>query len=77
VQFRTVAAELTSGLAAAITVADELPAAIRRERLFYGGFTCLYDPRHASGERAIVAPARRQQAIHAGGVSRGQDGHHR
>ena len=47
VQFRTVAAELTSGLAAAITVADELPATIRRERLFYGGFTCLYDPRHA------------------------------
>jgi len=47
VQFRSVAAELTSGLAAAITVADELPATIRRERLFYGGFTCLYDPRHA------------------------------
>jgi LysR family transcriptional activator of mexEF-oprN operon len=47
VQFRTVAAELGSGLAAAITVADELPATIRRERLFYGGFTCLYDPRHA------------------------------
>jgi LysR family transcriptional activator of mexEF-oprN operon len=46
VQFRTVAAELASGLAAAITVADELPATIRRERLFYGGFTCLYDPRH-------------------------------
>jgi LysR family transcriptional activator of mexEF-oprN operon len=47
VQFRTVAAELASGLAAAITVADELPATIRRERLFYGAFTCLYDPRHA------------------------------
>jgi LysR family transcriptional regulator, mexEF-oprN operon transcriptional activator len=47
VQFRTVGAELASGLAAAITVADELPATIRRERLFYGGFTCLYDPRHA------------------------------
>jgi LysR family transcriptional activator of mexEF-oprN operon len=45
VQFRTVGAELASGLAAAITVADELPATIRRERLFYGGFTCLYDPR--------------------------------
>lgn len=47
VQFRTVAAELTAGLAAAITVADELPATIRRERLFHGRFTCLYDPRHA------------------------------
>jgi LysR family transcriptional activator of mexEF-oprN operon len=47
VQFRTVGAELAAGLAAAITVADELPATIRRERLFYGGFTCLYDPRHA------------------------------
>jgi len=47
VQFRSVAAELASGLAAAITVADQLPATIRRERLFYGGFTCLYDPRHA------------------------------
>jgi LysR family transcriptional activator of mexEF-oprN operon len=47
VQFRTIAAELAGGLAAAITVADELPATVRRERLFYGGFTCLYDPRHA------------------------------
>jgi len=47
VQFRTVGAELASGWAAAITVADDLPATIRRERLFYGGFTCLYDPRHA------------------------------
>jgi LysR family transcriptional activator of mexEF-oprN operon len=47
VQFRTVGAELAAGLAAAITVADELPATIRRERLFYGGFTCLYDPRYA------------------------------
>jgi LysR family transcriptional activator of mexEF-oprN operon len=47
VQFRTVAAALGAGLAAAVTVADELPAMIRREPLFYGGFTCLYDPRHA------------------------------
>ncbi len=47
VQFRTVAAALAAGLAAAITVADELPATIRREKLFHGGFTCLYDPRHA------------------------------
>jgi LysR family transcriptional activator of mexEF-oprN operon len=47
VQFRTVAAALAGGLDAAITVADELPATIRRERLMSGGFTCLYDPRHA------------------------------
>jgi len=47
VQFRTVGAALASGLAAAVTVADDLPATIRRERLFHGGFTCLYDPRHA------------------------------
>jgi LysR family transcriptional activator of mexEF-oprN operon len=57
VQFRTVAAELTSGLAAAITVADELPATIRRERLFYGGFTCLYDPRHAKLRKRTLSEA--------------------
>jgi LysR family transcriptional regulator, mexEF-oprN operon transcriptional activator len=57
VQFRTVAAELTSGLAAAITVADELPATIRRERLFYGGFTCLYDPRHAKVPKRSLSEA--------------------
>jgi len=55
VQFRTVAAELAMGLAAAITVADDLPASIRRERLFYGGFTCLYDPRHAKLGRLTEA----------------------
>jgi LysR family transcriptional activator of mexEF-oprN operon len=47
VQFRTVTAALTAGLAAAVTVADDLPGTIRREPLFFGGFTCLYDPRHA------------------------------
>lgn len=47
VQFRTVAAALAGGLDAAITVADELPATVLRERLIAGGFTCLYDPRHA------------------------------
>lgn len=47
VQFRTVGAALAAGLDAAITVADELPSTIRRERLISGGFTCLYDPRHA------------------------------
>jgi LysR family transcriptional activator of mexEF-oprN operon len=47
VQFRTVAAALASGLDAAVTVADELPADIRRQTLFADGFTCLYDVRHA------------------------------
>jgi LysR family transcriptional activator of mexEF-oprN operon len=47
VQFRTVGAALATGLDAAITVADELPPNIRRRRLFSGGFTCLFDPRHA------------------------------
>jgi LysR family transcriptional activator of mexEF-oprN operon len=47
VQFRTVTAALAAGLAAAVTVADDLPGTIRREPLFFGGFTCLYDPRHA------------------------------
>jgi LysR family transcriptional regulator, mexEF-oprN operon transcriptional activator len=47
VQFRTVGAALAAGLDAAITVADELPTTIRREPLLSGGFTCLYDPRHA------------------------------
>ncbi len=46
VQFRTVAAALSSGLDAAITVADELPANIRRQLLYTDSFTCLYDARH-------------------------------
>lgn len=47
VQFRTVGAALASGLDAAVTVADELPANVLRAPLFSGGFTCLHDPRHA------------------------------
>lgn len=46
VQFRSVAAALASGLDAAVTVADELPANIRRVHLHTDSFTCLYDPRH-------------------------------
>lgn len=61
VQFRTVGAALASGLDAAITVADELPSNILRERLVAGGFTCLYDPRHVRlrslGEREYFAHA--------------------
>jgi LysR family transcriptional regulator, mexEF-oprN operon transcriptional activator len=48
VQFRNVAAALTSGAVdAAVTVADEMPAGIRRLPLRWGGFVCLHDPRHA------------------------------
>jgi LysR family transcriptional regulator, mexEF-oprN operon transcriptional activator len=43
VQFRTVGAALDSGLDAAITVADELPATIRRQPLLHGSFVCLFD----------------------------------
>jgi len=46
VQFRTVAAALATGLDAAVTVADELPAMTRRQRLVTARFVCLYDPRH-------------------------------
>ncbi len=55
VQFRTVGAALAAGLDAAVTVADELPSAIRRQRLFSGGFTCLYDPRHARLPKLTLA----------------------
>jgi LysR family transcriptional activator of mexEF-oprN operon len=47
VQFRTVADALAKGLDAAVSVADELPATVRRERLYTDAFMCLFDPRHA------------------------------
>jgi LysR family transcriptional activator of mexEF-oprN operon len=54
VQFRTVAAALASGAVdAAITVADELPAGVRRQTLFWGDFVCLFDPRHARVKRRL------------------------
>jgi LysR family transcriptional activator of mexEF-oprN operon len=44
VQFRTVPEALSSGsVELAITVADELPAGIRREQLFWGDFVCLFE----------------------------------
>lgn len=47
VQFRTVAAALSSGAVdLAVTVADELPSDVRRTALFTGRFVCLVDPRH-------------------------------
>jgi LysR family transcriptional activator of mexEF-oprN operon len=49
VQFRTVGDALARGAVdAAVTVADELPADVRRLRLFGGGFVCLFDPRQVS-----------------------------
>jgi len=47
VQFRSVGAALGEGLDAAVTVADDLPANIRRQVLYTDSFTCLYDGRFA------------------------------
>lgn len=48
VQFRTVGDALASRhVDVAVTVADELPSSVRRATLFFGGFVCLFDPRHA------------------------------
>jgi len=55
VQFRSVAAALAGGLDAAVTVADELPAGVRRQALYRGGFTCLFDPRHVRVRRLTEA----------------------
>ncbi|XYH98330.1 LysR family transcriptional regulator [Sorangium sp. So ce1128] len=55
VQFRTIAAALAGCLEAAITVADELPATVRRQPLFCSGFVCLFDPRHTRLRRALTA----------------------
>jgi LysR family transcriptional activator of mexEF-oprN operon len=47
VQFRTIADALSSGaIDFAVTVADELPADVRRTPLLHGDFVCLFDPRH-------------------------------
>ena len=56
VQFRTVGDALASGrIDAAVTVADALPAGIRRQALYRGGFVCLFDPRHVRAARRITA----------------------
>lgn len=54
-QFRTVGAMLGTGVDAAVTVADEMPSNIRRRALVHGGFTCLFDPRHAKIKRLTEA----------------------
>ena len=54
VQFRSVAAVLGTGnLDAAITVADEMPAGVRRKSLFWGDFVCVFDPRHVRVGRRL------------------------
>jgi len=62
VQFRTLGDALLSGkIDLAITIADELPAGMKRAPLFYSGFTCLYDarslqfPKKPSLERYLAA----------------------
>jgi LysR family transcriptional activator of mexEF-oprN operon len=58
VQFRTVGAMLASGqLDAAVTVADELPSGVRRQALRWGGFSCVYDPRHVRLPRRLSEAA--------------------
>lgn len=48
VNFRTIGEALAGArLDAALTVADELPPAVRREPMVWSRFVCLYDPRHA------------------------------
>ncbi len=55
VQFRNVAsAMLTRQVDLAVTVADELPGSIHRQALFVGGFTCLFDPRHARLKKKLT-----------------------
>jgi LysR family transcriptional activator of mexEF-oprN operon len=61
VQFRTVGRALAERhVDFAVTVADELPASVRRQPLMSSGFVCLFDPRHAGikqrvSERAYFA----------------------
>jgi LysR family transcriptional activator of mexEF-oprN operon len=46
VQFRTVGEALANGrVDMALTVADDLPANVRRESVLHPGFVCLFDPR--------------------------------
>jgi LysR family transcriptional regulator, mexEF-oprN operon transcriptional activator len=54
VQFRTVGEALSARrIDAAVTVADELPATVKRRALFAGTFVCLFDPRHARVKKQL------------------------
>lgn len=55
VQFRTIGASLAAGsVDLAVTVADDLPANVRRQTLFHDGFTCVYDPRRLKLKRTLT-----------------------
>ena len=57
VQFRTVSEALLSGrIDLAVTVADDLPAGMRRLPLFRGGFVCLFDARHVRLPKRLSLP---------------------
>jgi LysR family transcriptional activator of mexEF-oprN operon len=54
VQFRTAPSLLAAGgVDLAVTVADDLPATIRRQSLYHGGFVCLFDGRRSRPGRRI------------------------
>ncbi|HTU58142.1 MAG TPA: LysR family transcriptional regulator [Polyangiales bacterium] len=54
VQFRTVAEDFrVHALDLAITVADDLPSAIKRTTLLRTSFVCLFDPRHVRARRSF------------------------
>jgi LysR family transcriptional activator of mexEF-oprN operon len=55
VQFRTVSEALSSRrVDVAVTVADDLPAGARRQRLFEAGFLCVFDPRRTRLPRRLT-----------------------
>ncbi len=54
VQFRSVGEALASGrVELAVTVADALPAMVRRKALFWGDFVCLFDSRRLKLGRRV------------------------
>jgi len=54
VQFRNVEEALASRkIEMAVTVADEMPAAVERIPLVSTGFVCLYDPKHVHLKRVV------------------------
>lgn len=56
VNFRTVGDRLATGdVDLAVSVADELPATIRRTVLYRGTFACVYDPRRVAFQRLTEA----------------------
>ncbi len=62
VQFRTVGDALAT-VDMAISVADELPADIRRREVFHGSFVCLVDPRHVRCDLTLDAYLEQEHVI--------------